>query len=193
MENKDINHEESLKVIHEMINLAKNKMNETGFHFLLWGVLVILASLSQFFMIKNGFAEQSNLVWAVMGIIGAPIAIIYEYKKNKTNETHSKFDRIYGFLWLGFGITLILTIFISVSYRISPIAFILGVIGLATFMSGVIYRFTPLIFGAVIFWISAGICPYLIHTEQLIVNAIAILLGYIIPGIILWKKNQQNV
>lgn len=193
MEDKKINPEESLHVIQEMINQAKLKMNETGFHFLLWGVLVISASLTQYFMIKNGYAQNSNFVWLIMGCVGAPIAIVYESKRSKKQSSSSRLDRIYGLLWLGFGITLILTIFISISYKISPVAFILVMIGLVTFMSSMIYRFLPLLIGSIIFWLCAGLCPFFTFTEQLIVNSCAILLGYIVPGIILWKKNKENV
>lgn len=193
MKDKEINQEESLQVIHTMIDMTKNKMNETGFHFILWGILVTLASLSQFVMIKNGVSDISNIVWIVMSAVGAPIAIIYEYKRSKKDKTQSKFDRIYGFLWLGFGITLALNIFISLSFNVNPIAFILGIVGLATFMSGVIYRFTPLIIGALVFWLCSGICPYISHTDQLLINAIAILVGYIVPGILIWNKNKKDV
>ncbi|MEZ4805585.1 MAG: hypothetical protein R2852_08915 [Bacteroidia bacterium] len=192
MENKELNHEESLALIQDMINLAKNKINETGFHFLLWGVLVILASLTQYFMIQTNSGYNSNLVWPIMSAIGLPFAFMYERRRSKSGVSNTKFDRIYGFVWLGFGITLCIALAICISNHINPIAFILMLVGLATFVSGTIYRYLPLIIGAIVFWVSAVIASQLNGADQLLLNAIAILLGYVIPGLLLWNKSKRE-
>jgi uncharacterized membrane protein len=192
MKNKELSHEESLEIIQGMIAMAKNKMNDTGFHFLLWGILVIVASLSQYFMLNNGITYASNWVWVIMSIIGVPIGFIYEFRRVKSEKAQSKFDKMYTYLWLGFGITLIVSVFVSLSNSINPIAFILLLVGLATFVSGAIYRFKPLIAGAVVFWLAAAICSQLGVENQLLVNALAIFLGYVIPGILLWKKSKAG-
>lgn len=192
MEEKELTHEESLKVIHGMLDMAKNKITDTGFHFLLWGVLVTTACLTQYFMIQNGMGKQSNWVWVFMPVIGIPLAFIYEYRKSRTQRTHTHFDRLYGYLWLSFGITLAIIIFICVSYQVIPIAFILVLVGLATFVSGCIFPFTPLIVGACIVWVTAAICPQFNPLDQLLLNAAAIFAGYIIPGILLWNKSKRN-
>lgn len=192
MGKEELSHEESLTVIQNMIDMAKNKINETGFHFMLWGMLVILASLTQYLMITYDRVEHSNWVWLIMSAIGVPIALIYEYKRKKVVQTTTKFDRIYGFLWLGFGITLAVTIFVSISFQVNPIAFILSLVGLATFVSGAIYRFKPLVAGAIIFWFAAILCTQFERLDQLLINAAAIFAGYIIPGILLWAKAKKE-
>lgn len=191
MKEKNLSQEESLKVIHEMIEMAKNKICETGFHFLLWGCLVISASLLQYIMLQKGMEENSNYVWIIMPLIGFPIAMIYEYKKKKQQGTQTKFDSIYGFLWLGFGITLTLTIVISLYYHLNPIAFILILVGLTTFVSGAIHQFPPLIIGSIAFWISGLLCTQADHQNQLLINAAATFIGYVIPGFLLWKKSKK--
>ncbi|OYT15819.1 MAG: hypothetical protein B7C24_11100 [Bacteroidetes bacterium 4572_77] len=135
---------------------------------------------------------ESNWVWVIMPLIGAPIAFIYEYRKGKKSKTKSKFDKIYSYLWLGFGITLILSIFMSISSNLNPIGNILLLVGLATFVSGAIYRFIPLIIGAIVFWIAAVICPQIDQQSQLLLNALAIFIGYIIPGVLLWRKSKAT-
>ncbi|MCK9422764.1 MAG: hypothetical protein M0Q38_09205 [Bacteroidales bacterium] len=192
MQKKELSHEESLQVIQEMIDMAKNKITETGFHFLLWGILIIATSLAQYMLITNGMTHVSYWVWAIMPIIGAPVALIYEYRRGKKGKTRSKFDKMYGYLWMGFVITLIVSIFVSLSFGINPIAFILLLVGLATFVSGALYRFAPLIFGSFVFWITAAICPQTDVPNQLLINAFAIFIGYIIPGILLWKRYKET-
>ena len=45
---KSLSHTESLAIIQNMIATAKNNLTDNGFHFMLWGTLVILASISQY-------------------------------------------------------------------------------------------------------------------------------------------------
>jgi hypothetical protein len=162
MEQKELTHEESLRIIQEMINMAKNKINQSGFHFLLWGILVIIASLAQYFMIGQKLYAESNWVWIALPVVGVPFVLVHERRKRKQEKVSSKFDSIYGRLWLGFGITMFFVIFIGAAYHINPTGFILALVGLATFVSGAIYRFAPLVLGAIVFWIAAAFCLLLL-------------------------------
>jgi hypothetical protein len=190
MQNKELTHEESFQVIQGMISLAKNKINDTGFHFLLWGVLVIMASLTQYLIIYNGITHLSDWVWLVLPIIGMPIAFMYESRKAKSAGIKTKFDKMYGYLWLGFGITMVVSIFVSLSSGTNPIPFILLLVGLVTFVSGAIYPFKPLIIGALVFWLAAAFSAQAGEQEQLLINALAIFIGYVIPGFLLYKRSK---
>lgn len=190
MKDKELTHEESLNVIQGMLQMAKNKITETGFHFLLWGILVIGACLTQYIMIRNDMGATSNWVWIIMPVIGVPLAMGYEYRRNRKGRTSTRFDKIYGFLWLAFGITLGITIFLCAKLGVIPVAFILVLVGLATFVSGCIFPFPPLIVGAFIFWGSAILCVFTDPMNQLLINACAIFAGYIIPGLLLWRKSK---
>lgn len=193
MNDKNLTHDESLQIIQSMILTARNRITENGFHFLLWGILVIVASIVEYIMQKTGNRLQENLPlsWMIMPVIGLPIAFIYEYRRNRKGRTQGHIDTWFKFLWLGFGITLVITIAISVLHHMSPIPFILALVGFATFVSGSIYKFTPLILGGIIFWISSLLCIVFPGPEQLLINAGATLIGYILPGILLWKKSRK--
>ncbi|NOU48713.1 MAG: hypothetical protein HOO86_16865 [Bacteroidales bacterium] len=192
MNEKTITHDESMEIIQRMILTAKNRITENGFHFILWGVLIIIASLAEYFNQKSGLGIQANLSWIVMPLIGVPTAFIYEFRRNRSNSTRSFVDTWYKYLWLGFGITLAVAITISVKQHLSPIPFILALVGFATFVSGNLYKSTPLIIGGIIFWISSLLCLVVPAPEQLLINAAATLTGYIIPGILLWKNSKSE-
>lgn len=192
MKDQALTHEESLQIIQSMINTAKNKITENGFYFLLWGMLVIIACIVQFAMIKLGHGEDSHFVWMIMPLVGVPVSVIYGYMQSKKEKTKSHTDRLYGALWLGFGITLGILMFVAINLKVSPIPFILALVGLATFVSGAVYKFIPLILGGIIFWISAIACFFFSGPEQLLIDAGATFLGYILPGIILWKKSKSE-
>lgn len=194
MTEKSISHEESLNIIQSMIDRAKNKISENGFHFILWGVLVIAASLTQYFLItQQGMGNQSNLVWIIMPVIGVPVALIYERRKSKLSSAETYNDKAYALVWLGFGITLFLAIFATVKGGINPIPVILCIVGLATFVSGALYRFKMLFMGGVVFWLAALAAIFVTGPEQLLINAGATFVGYIIPGIALWNNYKKNL
>ncbi|MDZ4823442.1 MAG: hypothetical protein SH856_08285 [Flavobacteriales bacterium] len=188
---KNMGHEESLRLIERTIASARNKFADDGFHFLLWGVLVILASLACYWLAMINY-EKNYLPWLIMPAIGAPLAIIYEIRKSKTASVRTSLDTYYHAVWMGFGVTLFAVIFFSVRHNLSPISFILAVTGLATFVSGRIFRFGPLTCGGFVFWIAAFIATFIDEGSQLLLNAGATLLGYIIPGTMLWKKAKEE-
>ena len=184
---KSLTPDESLSIIQNMISAAKNNLTDDGFHFLLWGVLVIIASIGQYVLAELNF-EANYIPWYVMPVVGVPAAIIYEWRKKKHERVKTHFDKLFGYLWSAVGITIFAVIFLSVKNSLSPIPFILAVVGLGTFVSGNIVRFTPLIIGGVIFWIAAFGASFCQPATQLLINGIATFIGYIIPGVILWRN-----
>lgn len=99
-------------------------------------------------------------------------------------------EKIYGRVWLGFGISLIMVIFTSIHLRVTPLPFICVVVGLATFLSGRLLRFLPLTLGGIVFWACAIFASMFSQKEALLVYAASIILGYLIPGFMLWKKTK---
>jgi len=190
MKEKDVSAEESLEIIQSMIALSREKLQQTGFHFILWGILVSVASILQYLCVSQNWSLFPHYwVWPVITIMGSITTFLYEYRRAKSGYTKTKFGRIYGFLWLGFAVTLITTIVLSVANDLQPVPFILSITGLAVFVSGIIYNFIPLILGAFVFWGAAVGCLFFTPLDQLLLNAGALVVGYIIPGILLGKKN----
>lgn len=188
MKKETLNHEESLRLIEEMISVAKNKLNENGFHFMLWGVLISCCSLLQYLVLTSYLSINANILWLTVFILGGLAAMVYEIRKSRVNKPITKFDSIYHKLWMAFGVTLFLTIYLCIKLHIVPTAFIMLLAGLATFVSGAIYNFKPLIAGGIVFWIGAFVCSFLNNADQLLLNSFVLIIGYIIPGLLLWKK-----
>jgi len=193
MNDKPMSAEESLDLIQRMITSARHKVLESGFHFFLWGILVVMASLGQYLMIQWKMHEASNYVWLAMPAIGVPSAFLYEYRnKRKASAPDSPMNRHYTRLWMGFGVTLFLIIFSSVHMEINPISYILGIVGLATFVSGSLLDFMPLRAGALVFWIASVSCIFVPNEMQLLINAGATALGYLIPAYLLYQRSKTT-
>ena len=66
------------------------------------------------------------------------------------------------------------------------------VAGFATFMSGILIRFRPLVFGGIVLWVGAALCLAVAVREHSLVEAGAIALGYLVPGYMLNQKTRKN-
>ena len=85
-----------------------------------------------------------------------------------------------SYTWIGFVVTMIITLIAVVPANPNP--FVLLLAGLATFITGGICEFRGFIIGGVIFWISAIVSFQLGVQASLLVYALAMFLGYIVPG-----------
>ncbi len=192
---KQMTHEESLELIQSMINTARNKVADDGFHLILWGVLVIICSLLNYFFFKAGYGNMSGLPWLFMPVVGVPIGMIYERRYRRSTGIRTVVETNIKYLWWSYGAALFLVIFYSGSIQVSPVPYILMITGLVTFASGLMLQFRPMMLGGVVFFILTIACLWVQPADQLLLEALGVLLGYIIPGIILRRlsKSQADV
>lgn len=191
-EEKALNPEESLRVIRETIDLAKNSVRENGFHFLLWGWLVVLASLVEYYLLSQGYGDKAHLAWAALPLLGVPAAILYEWRRKKTAQEQNIVRRWYGQVWMAFGISLLVGMALAIVMEFPPVPVILVLAAFATFLSGVLLRFNPLIFGAIVFWIGAVACLTLPVEAHGLLQAGATILGYLVPGYLLNAQARKS-
>ena len=188
MEKKDnLSKQESLSIITSMINQAKSNIDQSSFHLLLWGWIIFIASLMHFTLIKFTSFENAHYTWLLV-IPGAITSFIYGWRTGKRVKVSTYADRIYMWIWIAFFIvfTIMFTLYSDLGGNINPL--ILLIAGYATFLSGQVLKFKPLIFGGILFWIFA-VLAYLVHNEySLLVTALSVLTGYLIPGYLLKAK-----
>ncbi|MBS1683356.1 MAG: hypothetical protein JSS76_01285 [Bacteroidetes bacterium] len=192
---KPMTHEESLELIQSMINTARNKVADDGFHLILWGVIVIICCLLNYFLFLAGYTSIAGLPWLFMPVVGVPLGILYERKFRKNSGVRTVVDTNIKYLWWSYGAALFLVLFMSGTAQISPIPYILTITGLVTFASGLMLRFRPMIAGGIVFFALTIACLWVQPVDQLLLEALGVLLGYIIPGIILRRlyKSQSDV
>lgn len=194
MENieKNLSPQESLRVIRETIDLAKHSFHENGFHFLLWGWLVVIASVTHYYLDEIQHITRPDMAWMIMVVVGVPVAFFYEWRRSKREKSENIVHNWYGLIWLGFAISMVITIPMAVRGGLSPIPFILVLIGFATFMSGVLLRFAPLLIGAAVMWAGALWCMFLTPSQHLLIQAGCAVLGYLVPGYLLNAQSRSR-
>jgi len=187
---------QSLHIITDMIRTAKGNITQASFYFLLWGWVVMAANLGHYILQEIVGFYAPYLVWIIC-IPAMIVSMIYGYKTYGGMPAKSHLNNIYTKVWIAFLVSLfIVLVFFSNpagQYILNPIILVLA--ACATFISGIILKFNPLIIGGILFWIFAIISFAIRNNEaydqyQFLISAFAIFTGYLIPGYILKRKNQ---
>jgi hypothetical protein len=176
--------QQSLDIITSMIRQAKGQASGNSFYFLLWGWSITAANFGMYGLIRFTDYPYPYAVWLIT--IPAWIAtLIYGMKQGRAERAPSHLERINMWLWMAMGISIFpICLFGSVlNWNINPIIMLMA--ASATFVSGIIIRFKPLVFGGVLFWILGSISFLVSQQDQYLVGGIAIILGYLVPGYLL--------
>jgi hypothetical protein len=189
MENSNaITEKQSLEIIRNMIAKAKTRSSGDGTYFLVWGYLVLAASLIHFGAIKLGYEAYGGLAWILMAV-GGGITGYLGYKEEKENQALSYADHFMKHLWIGFSVSIFLILFVCLSFEPKlTYPMILVLFGIGTYVSGGALEFRPLRFAGLICWILALVSVYLSFENQLLILALDVVLAFIIPGH--WLLNQ---
>jgi hypothetical protein len=204
--------QEGLTLINEMIKQARNNFqkgsgNSMIFYGLIVSILSILNVILAFVLIKyNINVNYSFWMWFLM-IPAIFVGRLIDKKVERETMVKTHLDSILSTAWNGYivSVFLFLTIIFTIGfgkkiydifYLINP--FILILIGLAEFVSAKTYRFKPYLFGAIAMWLGALACAALMWTPvpvifQLLIVALCMFLGFVIPGLKLNKLAKENV
>jgi hypothetical protein len=192
---KSFNEQESLRLIGEMLENTKARFNENGFFFLLWGWLVLTASLLHFILLRTGFLHP-YIGWPIIMIGGGIVSGIVGYKRGKDAKVITFIDSSMSYLWIGFVISFMILFVIVILGHIKwslLSILIMALYGLPTFVSGGILKFKPLIYGALACWAIAIISLFVKDDYVILLSAFSVIFAYLIPGYMLKAKFNKNV
>ena len=191
MENETpLTEHESLRIIQEMITAAKNDVKADAFIFLLWGYLVLIASITQFILLTLN-VDHNGTPWLLMPL-GGLITIIYVIRKNKKIRTKTHVSEFLKFIWIAFGVALGILMFCTTIPVLQMMPLIMMLYGVGLFLSGGALKFKPLIAGGIFCWICAIAGFEIQSIYQLLILALAVLGGYVIPGHLLQFNNRNT-
>ncbi|MHA4843737.1 hypothetical protein ACX0G7_06225 [Flavitalea antarctica] len=190
--------EESLAIIHAMINRAKHQFSDNGHLYLLWGWVVLFCSVSQFVIINFFYTPYHNLVWLLTWVaVGYQFVYLYRRKKQQRVKTYT--DEILGSVWLVFVILMLLFgvmfgVIMGPTYYLLINPGFLALYGMPTFLSGVILKFRPLIAGGICCWILSIFAALSAPDFHLLFLAAGVVIAWIIPGYMMRSRfNKQKL
>jgi len=194
MEEKTLSPEESLKIISQVISQARNKFEENGFIYFFWGILIAIASFSQFILLQK---EYFNINWYpyLLMPLGALFTGFY-YSKKKQQSIKNQISKMVSISWLTISVNILILGFIFAPWlkqNLTPIILILLSVGILVSAGTIKSRL--LYFSGLIINVSAFICFYLDWVYHPLLMGFVGILAMLLPGILLMVKNKkgQNV
>lgn len=193
MDKTTISPEESFQLIAKTILETKKRFEENGHLFIFWGLIMVVASLSQFVLVQQ---ELYSIHWYPNFLypLGAIYTFIYVFKKHKKQDRTSN---LIGNILASLGWMLALNLMIlgfffwsKLGEAITPIFLIF----LAFFIciSGVTIKCKPLIWGGILLNLIGLTTFYFEWQYHSLIMAIGSVVALIIPGILLNNKHKKS-
>ena len=209
---KQLTEKESLDLIAMMINKAKDSYHDTGIGAMMWGSIISVCALVKLSEIHFGFRLPFDIYWLTILAIIPQIFITIREKKERKVKTYD--DKYMDYLWLGFGITIFLMIFITnamfhvwepvaidyiqlaghrsafrLNEFIAPLFLLLY--GIPTFVTGASCKFKLMIWGGLLCWVCCIITVFTTIKIDLLLTAFSAITAWLIPGIIMEKDYKK--
>ncbi len=213
MEENKMTEQESLQLISQMINKAKNSYLDSGIGPILWGTVISVCSLVTFFQIKYGFDLPFD-IWLLTLIAIVP-QIFIAVKQSRLRKVKGYDHKIIDYVWFCFGISIFLLIFINANVirQLNPVfqtyidlkgvkppfnynsfdtSFFLLLYGIPTIITGACNNMRPMFYGGIACWVCCIISVYTKIEWDMLLTAIAATSAWLIPGIIIRNKFLKN-
>ncbi len=188
--------ENALMVIEEMINKTKEDLKDNGFYFSLWGWLVLIAALSNYYLLVFTDYMYHSLPWMILMPAGGIFTMLWAIKeRKKTPQVKTYVGEVFKYVGQAFAFSLFIICFLMPMGNQWAAFYptIMVIYALWLYVSGGVLKFKPLMAGALLNWLLAGIGFIWKDTEvHLLLISLAVLGGYIIPGYLLTRKFRQQ-
>ncbi len=191
---------QSLKVIREMIQVSRNKLKNDGILFIVWGWIffinyLFLNYLPGKILLSHQLMEIIHSFRVILPVFGLIFTIYYILKQRKKAQTYIGISLRYVWFSLFTSMVLVNLIQMNVLHSINfelqhPIIMVL--IAFAVTVTGGILRYSLIIAGGIIFGLLALAASYFELQTQLLFEAIAWLIAFIIPGHILFATRNKK-
>ncbi|HPH86472.1 MAG TPA: hypothetical protein PLC48_13470 [Ferruginibacter sp.] len=203
---------ESLALISQMINKAKNAYHSTGVGAMLWGAVIAICSLVKLSEIHFNYTFPFDIYLLTLLAIIPQIYISVKEKKQKPVKSYD--DIFLDYVWLAFGISIFLLVHINASvfgswepvaveyksltghsaaFRFSEFVspFFLLLYGMPTFITGAACKFKPMLYGGIFCWLCCIVTVYTNIKIDLLLTAFSAIIAWFIPGLFMEKEYRM--
>ncbi len=181
-----LNPNEEIQIIKNMIEKSKKNTVDSSWQFLLWGWLILSSCFLVYIISFAGYPEISWIPWAILMPTGGIIQMIVGIKTHKKQKVLTYTEKSIGWIWISCGFAMFIIAFLA------PITGIIGwqaisplialIVGIGTLTTAKILEWKLLIICSAFWWISAIILMLINPNFQILVMAITVILGYLVPG-----------
>ena len=188
---------QSLQLIQEMLQVSQRKLKKDGVLLILWGWIMTIHYLVIYILGKTNPSYQVNRTfkYLVIGFVlfGFAFTLYYILKQRKKVQTYIGVSLRYVWVSMFFSMVLVNLIQNNVLHEINfelqhPIFMI--IIAFAIVVTGGVLRYKLIIIGGIIFALLGFVSSYLALSDQLLLEAIAWFIAFVIPGHILYSGRK---
>lgn len=224
---KQLSEKESLQLITDMIQKVKNGYHDKGVGPLLWGTVVAIASFVSYLQLAYGFQLPFDIWWIVLLAIIPQIILVNQDRKTQQIKRHEEEAlhavwMVYAITIFGLSFfqgvvpdaaehLMQLNGWQIVKHQInnskpdevikpftpSFYSMYILIYGFPTLVTGLVKKFWPMIIGAIITYVLFVVSCFTETKYDFLLGAIAALVCWFIPGIILrtkyLKQKRANV
>lgn len=190
---------QSVKVIREMIRVSQKKLKSDGILFIVWGWIAFinfffLNYLTSILMPSYQMMQVVHVLRVIMPVLGLVYTLYYLIQQRKKVQTFIGISLRYVWISLFGSMVLVNLVQFNVLHGINfelqhPIFMVF--IAFAITVTGGILRHGPITAGGILFAILGLTASYFPLQEQLLIESIAWLLAFVVPGHILYFRRKD--
>ena len=188
---------QSIHLIREMIQVSQRKLRNDGILFMLWGWIMVINYLTMFLLRKIvlPFLLNKILIYLVSGITlaGLIFTVYYIYRQRKKVQTYIGISLRY--VWVSVFVCMVLINLIQfnvlnkIYFELQHPIFMV-IITFAIVVTGGILRYKMIIIGGIVYGLLAYISSFVELPAQLLIDAIAWMIAFTVPGHLLYAKRN---
>ena len=187
---KELTPKESLDMIREIISESRSRMEENGFIYIFWGVLIALASFGQYYLLSNEMYDVNYYPYFILPVGGV---FTYFYYTRRDNRPSNHIGKSISVLWSVLAVNMFALGFsygMMLEAELIPVLLILLGIGVA--VSGRLIQSAFLTGAGIVTNLLGLVCFFLPQMQHSLIMGIAALLGVALPGFYLRNQHRKN-
>jgi hypothetical protein len=192
------NEDKSFDLIREMIRTSQKKLRNDGILFIVWGWINFINCLSEYILgFTNAMqAQKATIKYAVVALMMAGLVFTFVYIYRQRQKATTYIGTSLRYVWISLFVCLVLinlvqfNVLHEINFELQHPIFMV-MIAFAIVVTGGILRYKFIIGGGIIFGILALISSYLPLNHQLLLESLAWLVAFIIPGHFLYASRKK--
>ena len=190
-ENKEMTAQESLSLISMMINNSRRAiLQNSGKHFILWGILLTVMSLVIYELIHVTKTPIWNLLWFAMPLIGFPMAY-FTIGKSKVEVPQNIISKQLHGIWLAYCAFAVVTsaVFMFIAPQNLTLIIIMA-FGFAECVSGITLKNWAIIVSGFIIGVGGAIAAIILRSEAQLLLFTLCGIVLTVSGLIVKSQNK---
>ena len=188
--------QQDISIIKEMIEKTRCETAESGYLFIIPGILCILTVIIMSLLNKSNLNHLSLPIFFSLLLLIVASSVFIGVKEGKKERVQTYTKRLFAHIWIACGLVCFITGFVLPFMNVYSWFFLsvipFFVLGIGIYMTGVIYEIKSIQWCGLVWWIGAFLLAFVKSPWRIFIIITTFTLGYILPGLILSKQYKNR-